>query len=171
MKSTTNNPPESAVRILKRATCSSLSGKSKLAYEVGVSDKKELQVRLISNSGGGCFNQTWVRLPAVEAAFDKVPAGESVTSDTLRSMFRGMSQNTGGFNFAVLKNIGYVVPSESKKRCYDRVEPTVFREEMAALIEGRTLPQTDAKAKKDAGKKAAPVKTPSASTKKQKRPS
>ncbi len=171
MKATTNNPPESTVRILKRATCPSLSGKSKLAYEVGVGDKKELQVRVISNSGGGCFNQDWVKLPAVEAAFDKVPPGEPVTSDTLRTMFRGMSQNTGGFAFAVLKHVGYVVPSVAKKRCYDRTEPTAFREEMAALIDGRTPPRTDAKAKKDAGKKAAPVKTPSASTKKQKRPS
>jgi len=44
MKSTTNNQPESTVRILKRATCNSLRGKSKLAYEVGLSDKKELQI-------------------------------------------------------------------------------------------------------------------------------
>jgi len=171
MKNQSAKDSESSVRILKRATCSSLSGKSKLAYEVGLSDKKELQVRVISNSGGGCFNQDWVKLPAVEAVFDKVPAGEPVTSDTLRSMFRGMSQNTGGFAFAVLKHVGYVVPSVAKKRCYDRVEPTAFREEMTALIEGRAPPQADAKAKKDAGKKAAPAKTTSVSTKKQKRPS
>ena len=171
MKSTTNNQPESTVRILKRATCPSLSGKSKLAYEVGLSDKKELQIRVTSNTGGGCFNQDWVKLPAVEAAFDKVPTGEAVTSDTLRSMFRGMSQNTGGFTFAVLKHVGYVVPSVAKKRCYDRVEPSAFREEMTALIEGRAPPQVDAKAKKDAGRKAAPAKSPSVSTKKQKRPS
>ena len=171
MKSTTNNQPESTVRILKRATCPSLSGKSKLAYEVGLSDKKELQVRVTSNTGGGCFNQDWVKLPAVEAVFDKVPAGEPVTSDTLRTMFRGMSQNTGGFTFAVLKHVGYVVPSVAKKRCYDRVEPTAFREEIAALIEGRVPPQVDAKLKKNVGKKAAPVKTPGVSTKSKKRPS
>ena len=157
---------EVSVRILKTAVCPSLSGKSKLTYEVSLGDKKDLQIRVPSNTGGGCFNQDWVKLQAVEAAFDKVPAGESVTSDTLRSMFRGMSQNTGGFNFAVLKNIGYVVPSESKKRCYDRVEPTAFREEMAALIEGRP---SDVKTKKNAGKKAAPVKTPSGPTKSKKR--
>ena len=165
MKAVTNNQPESTVRIVKRATCPSLSGKSKLAYEVGLDDKKELQIRVTSNTGGGCFNQNWVKLQAVEAAFDKVPAGEPVTSDTLRTMFRGMSQNTGGFTFAVLKHIGCVVPSVSKKRSYDRVMPTAFREEMAALIEGRP---TDVKAKKNAGKKAAPVKTPSVPTKKAK---
>lgn len=150
---------------MKTAVCPSLSGKSKLTYEVGLSDKKELQIRVTSNTGGGCFNQDWVKLTAVEAAFGKVPAGEPITSDTLRSMFRATSQNQSGFTFAVLKHVGYVVPSETKKRCYDRVDPTAFREEMAALIEGRP---TDVKAKKNAGKKAAPAQTPSGPTKKAK---
>ena len=160
---------EVSVRILKTRLCPSLSGKSKLTYEVGLGDKKELaDPRDLQHAAEVASTQDWVKLPAVEAAFDKVPAGEPVTSDTLRSMFRGMSQNTGGFTFAVLKHVGYVVPSASKKRCYDRMEPTAFREEMAALIEGRTPPQADAKSKKNAGKKAAPVKTPSGPTKKQK---
>lgn len=35
MKQSTQNIPSQSVRILKSATCPSLSGKSKLSYEVG----------------------------------------------------------------------------------------------------------------------------------------
>ena len=159
---------EVSVRILKTAVCPSLSGKSKLTYEIGCTSAKELQLRVVGNSNAGCWNSDWVSLKAIQAAFDKVPAGEPVTSDTLRKMFSGKSQNSGGFAFAVLKHVGYVVPSVTKKRAYDRLVPAAFKEEMAALIEGRVPPQVDAKSKKNAGKKAAPVKTPSGPTKKTK---
>jgi hypothetical protein len=153
---------------LVRVVDAGQSGKSQLTYEVGCTGDKELQLRVVGNSNAGCWNSGWVSLKAIQAAFDKVPAGEPVTSDTLRSMFTGKSTNSSGFYFAVLKHVGYVVPSTTKARCYDRTEPTAFREEMAALIEGRTPPKTDAKPKKDAGKKAALVKRPSGPTKRAK---
>jgi hypothetical protein len=158
----------SSVRILKRASCPSLSEKSHLGYEVGVNDRHDVQIHIASNSASGAFNTDWVSLRSIEAAFDKVPRGEPVTSDVLVPLFRGMSQNTPGFFFAILKHAGYVKLSETKKRCYDRVEPTAFKAEVQALMEGRTPTQTDTKPKKNAGKKAAPAKTPSASTKKTK---
>ena len=156
----------STVRVLKRASCPSVSGKSSLTYEVGVDEKsKELQLRVVSNSGRGCFSQEWVKVEAIRAHLDKAPKGETVTSYVLAPLFRGVSQNTSGFVWAVLVHAGFVVPSTQKKRTYDRVEPTAFRDEMTALIEGRPV---DAKARKNAGKKAAPVKAPSGATKKTK---
>ena len=44
MKQATENT-DSSIRILKTATCPSLSGKSKLTYEVGYDDKEESSSR------------------------------------------------------------------------------------------------------------------------------
>ena len=71
----------STVRILKRAPCASVSGKSSLAYEVGLDEKtKDVQLRVVSNSGRGCFSQQWVKVDAIRAHLDKAPKGETVTS-------------------------------------------------------------------------------------------
>jgi hypothetical protein len=157
----------STVRILKRATCPSVSGKSTLVFEVGLDEQsKALRLRVVSNSGGGRFSPEWVAVDAIRAYLDKAPKAETVTSHVLAPLFRGVSQNTAGFVWAVLVHAGFVVPSATKKRCYDRVEPNAFKEEVQALIEGKVPTQSDAKPKKNAGKKAAPAKTPSASTKK-----
>ena len=91
-----------------------------------------------------------------------------MTAASFMSLFRNMSTNTPFFIFAALEHEGLVVKSKSKKRCYDRVDSTDFREAMQPLIEGRAPSQSDAKPKKNAGKKAAPVKTPSGPTKKAK---
>lgn len=156
----------STVRILKRSACPSVSGKSSLVYEVGLDERtKELQLRVVANSGGGCFNQDWVKLKDITAALDKAPKGESVTSYVLESMFRGVSQNTAGFVWAVLVHAGFVVPSKEKKRAYDRVDPKEFMDEIRALADGKA---PDAKAKKAKAPPAVHTETPSASTKKKK---
>lgn len=157
---------EPTVRILKTATCPSLSGKSKLTYQVGHDDKAGIQFRVTENSAAGAFNQDWFPLKAIEAALDKTAKGEPVTAANFMSLFRGMSTNTQFFVFAVLKHEGLVVPSKTNKRSYDRVDSADFRAAMQSLIEGKTPPQTDVKAKKNAGKKTATAKTPSASKKK-----
>jgi hypothetical protein len=156
----------STIRILKRASAPSLSAKSKLLYEVGLTDKNELQLRVVANSGGGTWNGEWHTLKAVQAALDKAPKGEPITADVLTPLFRGTSQNSAFFFLAVLKHAGYVVPSESKKRCYDRADPKAFLEEIHALIDGK--PATDAKTKKSKAKPEVTAEKPSASSKKKK---
>jgi hypothetical protein len=117
-----NKAPENidlSTRILKKATCPSLSGKSKLTYEVGFSDKAGVQFRVTGNSAAGAFNPDWFSLRAIEAALDKAPKGEPVTAVNFMSLFRNMSCNTPFFIFAALKHEGLVVPSKTKKSCYD----------------------------------------------------
>ena len=48
------------VRVLKSGTCPSLSGKSKLGYEVGCGLTSDLYVRVCKNSGTGFFSKDWV---------------------------------------------------------------------------------------------------------------
>jgi len=151
---------EPDVRVLKTATCPSLSGKSKLTYQVGHDDKAGIQFRVTENSAAGAFNQDWFPLKAIEAALDKAPKGEPVTAANFMSLFRNMSTNTQFFVFAVLKHEGLVVKTNT--RSYDRVDSADFRAALQPLIEGQSVE----KAKKNAGKKTATANTPSASTKK-----
>ena len=155
------------VRILKRAPCASVSGKSSLVYEVGLDEKtKDLQLRVVSNSGRGCFSQQWVKVDAIRAHLDKAPKGETVTSYVLAPLFRGLSQNTAGFVWAALVHAGFVTPSKEKKRAYDRADPTPFMQEVKALAEGKK--PADAKSKKAKAPVEAHTESPSASTKKKK---
>ena len=94
-----------------------------------------------------------------------MPAGEPVTAASFMSLFRDMSTNTPFFIFAALEHDGLVVPSQD--------EEALLRPCGHGGLPGRDAGADrreaagDAKPKKNAGKKAAPVKTPSVSTKKQ----
>jgi hypothetical protein len=153
------------VRILKRAPCTSVSGKSSLVYEVGLDERtKDLQLRVVSNSGRGCFSQQWVKVDAIRAHLEKAPKGEAVTSFVLAPLFRGVSQNTAGFVWAVLLDVGLVTPSKEKKRAYDRADSKPFLEEIRSLVDGKK--PVDGAAKKAKTSAAAKVESPSAATKK-----
>jgi hypothetical protein len=159
---------ESAVRVLKSATCPSLSGKSKLTYEVGCAASKELVLRIVANSGAGAFCQDWVELRAIRTALDRAPRNETITSDLLVPMFRERSANMPGFLWSLLLHEGLLRRSEKEKRRYERVEPEVFDAKVKALMEGKGA-GGDAKATKAKGNRVAPEKTPSAATKRKRR--
>ena len=160
-----------SVRILKTATCPSLSGKSTLKYQIGYEEKAGIQFQIIDNSAAGAFNQEWFSLKAIEASLDKAPKGEPVTASNFMSLFRHMSANTPFFIFAALKQEGLFKPSKEHKRCYDRVDTADFLAEMQPLIEGKVPPQGMKKAKRNADTKVVAVKRPSVSTKSGKAPS
>ena len=159
---------ESTVRILKTATCPSLSGKSKLTYQIGHSEKTGIQFQIADNSAAGAFNSDWFSLKSIEAALDKVPKGEPVTACNFMSLFRKMSSNTPFFVFAAMLHEGLFKPSKEHKRCYDRADTTDFLAAMQTLIEGRLPAQIDVKGKKNAGKKSDTAKSPTTSSKKAK---
>lgn len=162
--------PEPEIRVLKSATCPSLSGKSTLQFSLGRTESNELQLRIVGNSGKGSFRQDWVDVGAIRAALDKAPRDETVTSDCLRPIFKKkVSANMPSFVFAVLLHEGLVKHSVREKRRYERVEPEVFDATVKALMEGRdTSAKTNEKGSKAKGKEVASKKTPGASTKKNK---
>jgi len=140
------------VRILKRSTVPSISRRSRLLWEVGIDEKQNLQIRVVSNSGGGCFNSEFIDLKAIEAALAKVPEDEPVTSSVLAPIFRGFSENNLHFTWAFLLDAGYLAPAGTGKRSYTKTEPKAFKDEIRALIEGKTVP--GAKEKKAQGRVA-----------------
>jgi hypothetical protein len=131
----TPTTPESAMRILKTATCPSLSGKSKLTYQIRCVGKSDIQVRISANSGHGMFSDDWVALSDIQEVLDKVPSGKPVTSFVLNALFRDKSANTPGFLFAALKQEGLVERSKDKQRSYERGDLKGFMASVKALNE------------------------------------
>ncbi|MDP1927575.1 MAG: hypothetical protein Q8K62_03590 [Thiobacillus sp.] len=139
MTSATTVNPESAisstaVRILKVATCPSLSGKSTLTYHIGCTAKSEIQFSVYANTNAGFFSQEWIALSAIQKLFDTSPSGTPITAFILYPLFQGKSLNTPYFLFAALLSEGLVRPSEIVKRCYDRTDPKAFMAEVKPLI-------------------------------------
>jgi hypothetical protein len=106
----------SEIRIVKTKTCSSLSGKSKLTYNIGTDPGGAVHLRVQANSGGGFFSQEWIALDAIDKALADVPDG--VTAFHLVPLFKGYSINSPGFLLAVLKQENLLIPMEGKPRRY-----------------------------------------------------
>lgn len=132
-------------RVLKSGTCPSLSGKSKLTYEIACSPDNALHVRIAKNSGNGFFSEDWVPWERVQAVLDK-NANKPIVSHTLSPLFKGLSVNNAGFLLAALKHEGLVVDHAEIARCYERVDPAQFFREMKALL-SETKPAERAKPK------------------------
>jgi hypothetical protein len=174
MKSETTNPEpaitKAPCRVLKIASCPSLSGKSTLTYHIGCevtsegicTAESDPRFRVVDNSNIGFFSQEWVPLSVIQGEFDKVPAGQTITSFLLHALFRGKSVNTPAFLFAVLKNEGLVQPAKDKQRHYERMDPKEFLSAVEALIASKVELKWDEPAKSGAkstkpGAKAAKV--------------
>ncbi len=171
MKSAPVSNTESAIRILKIASCPSLSEASSLKYHIGCTAKSEIQVRIYANTGNGFFNNDWVAFSAIQQALDKLPTNKPVNSFALSAIFRGRSANSPSFLLAALKHAGLVQPSKDKRRNYERMDPRAFVSEVKALMASKVeLKETD-KPQKTVDKKlpqTLPKKTPNKSTSKKK---
>ena len=118
-------------RVLKTATCPSLSGKTTLTYEIGANGA-EILARVTRSSGSGTFSKDWVALSRIHAALEKNGA-KPITLATLGPLFRGLSANTAGFLLAVLKHEGLVRAREDQARAYERLDGKAFFAEVAKL--------------------------------------
>ncbi len=123
------------IRVLKIATCSSISGRSTLTYHLGVSPDSDIRLRVFANSGGGFFSREWIPLKAMQQIMEKRTAANPVVSSSFGTLFAGKSVNTTGFILAVLKHLGLVKSIKEKPRCYEAADPGAFMGEMKALID------------------------------------
>ena len=132
-----------AIRVLKIASCPSISGRSTLTYHLGVSSDSDIKLRVFANSGGGFFSREWISLKAIQQIMEKRNAANPVVSSSFGTLFAGKSANTTGFILAVLKHLGLVKPIKEKPRCYEAADPGVFMGEMKALIDSSVDLNTD----------------------------
>jgi len=129
-KETTN--PDPPIRIIKTATCQSISGKSTLTYNIGCTPKANISICILSNTGGGYFSNEWVSLSVIQHALEK--GNKQITSMILQPLFRGKSANTPAFLLAVLKHEGLVLPSKDTRRFHEYVGSDKFVDEVKKLI-------------------------------------
>jgi hypothetical protein len=138
MKNPTIKIEKSLVRILKIATCPSLSDRSTLTYHIGCQGESanniEILFRLYSNSSPGFFNKEWVSSNAIQKMFEKYTPTTPITSSSLNGIFQGKSVNTSGFLLAILKAEGLIVTMKDKRRYYQRVESDAFVTEIKNLM-------------------------------------
>ena len=129
---------ETPARILKIATCSTLSGRSELTYHLGCTADGEIQFRIVSNSGNGQFNSDWVSMATIEKLLTQHPVDKPMTSRTMQPLFRGKSSNSPAFLFAVLKAEGLVTASKKKDGGYLLGDIDAFKKEASDLIAADT---------------------------------
>ena len=56
------------IRIIKITSCPSSSGKTTLTYHIGCTTDKDIQFRVVANTGGGLFSPEWISLLAIQPA-------------------------------------------------------------------------------------------------------
>jgi len=132
------------IRVLKTATCPSLSGKSTLTYQISCSTDKAVYLFITGNSGGGLFSKKPVALSEITPLLN----ADQITSGTLRPAFKGSSANTAGFILAVLLHEGIIKLISGTPRKYQLEDLTGFNTRIQALIDTDTPPADQRKPSK-----------------------
>ena len=145
---------ESDIRILKVATCPSLSGKSTLTYQIACNAESDIQFRVIANTGGGFFSKEWITLDTILEAFNERKGDKPVVSLLLYPLFQGKSLNTPAFLLAVLKQEGLVIPLDENPKHYEQLPSDTFMAEIEKLSQS-TLDLKVNSSKKTTSKKSA----------------
>jgi len=122
------------MRILKKGSCPSLSGKSTLIYHIGQKEK-EVYLCLVENSKPGVLSKEWISLQQMEQMLASEEHSFTSRSSSLNTLYKGNSINSVGFMLAVLLREGLVDYNEGKKRSYCRCDPSGFNVAIQELIE------------------------------------
>jgi len=113
----TNSKPQPSIRIIKKATCPSISPNSNatLSYYVGYNDDNDdILFRVTGNTGGGYMNTTWWSLTEVLDVLARVPDDSHFKSTLFSPIFRGRSANSMGFAVAVMRQEKLLAPVSGK---------------------------------------------------------
>ena len=141
----TISDPTGSIRILKKANCPTLSGKSTLTYHIGRNAESDIYLRIHSNDGAGFFSQEWVGWQDIQQALEKVPKTNPITSIVLYSLFKGKSVNTPAFLLAVLKHEGLLRSMKGKKRSHELVDADAFLDKVKKLMASTAKPKQPAR--------------------------
>jgi len=158
MKKSKDNPD---MKILKTATCPTLTGKSTLTYQIGLSPESVVHLRISKNSGGGFFSNEWIALDDILSTLKKLRKDTPITAYFLSGLFKGKSVNTPSFLLSVLKHLKVVRALPKNKRHHELLDPLPFLDQVTQLMEtgaktgGTTRKAAGAATKKTATKKAA----------------
>jgi hypothetical protein len=149
MSKSENNPN---MRVLKTATCKTLSGKSTLTYQIGCSPDSNIHLRITKNDGGGFFSDEWVPYDDIQAVLKERSKDSPIMSHFISPLLQGKSSNTSGFIMAALSHLKLLKPLPKKKRLHELLDPGPFLDTVEKLMSSDV--KTKSTAKKTVRKKA-----------------
>jgi hypothetical protein len=149
------------IKVIATKQCPSLSGKSTLTYKLGRDDAGTLYLRLHEGTGGGFFNDEWIKAEDLAAALQAHQGDDGMSSMVLAHLFRGRSANTQAFFAAVLRNEGALLPYKRGSRLHKVGDLNAFLQQSAGKTTARKAP---AQRKPRAKAKTAPARKTKAST-------
>ena len=88
-------PDDYSMKVLATGTCDTLSGSSRLTYDIGKAPEGGIHLRISKNSGGGFFSDEWVAFEAILQALKKRPEGKPITSILLSPIPGKSGQHPG----------------------------------------------------------------------------
>lgn len=148
-----SDQPASEHRILKIATCQSLSGRTSLTYHVSCTQQRDVCFRIWETSGKGMYSKEWVCASVIQKTLN---SGATISAPMLLPLFTVCrSVNTAGFLLAALRNEGLVAHDPELAHKYVRVQSNSFIAEMTALMDAGTSldPEADTPAVEKVGKR------------------
>jgi hypothetical protein len=142
MSKSEDNPD---MRVLKTATCKTLSGKSTLTYQIGCNPDAEIHLRITKNSGGGFFSDEWVKYEDIQAVLKDRSKDSPIMSHFISPLLKGKSSNTSGFIMAALSHLKLIRPLPKKKRLHELLDPGPFLDTVEKLMSSDVKPKATAK--------------------------
>jgi hypothetical protein len=156
MKKPEDNPD---MKVLKTATCKTITGKSTLTYQIGALPDSTVHIRISNNSGSGFFNDEWISIKDIQKALADGPEGQPLTSFMLQSLLSGRSANTPAFIMAALTHERLLRVLKGKKRGHEFLDPEGFDAKMDKLVSAKAKPKgTTSSTRKKAVTRKAPSK-------------
>ena len=129
---------EDNMRVLKTATCKSVTGKSTLTYQLGQALNHTVHIRITKNSSSGQFSSEWVKIDDIQRALAGGREGEPLTSFMLQNLFKGKSVNTPAFIMAALTKEQLLCTLKGKKRGHEWDDRDGFELKLEKLTSGKT---------------------------------
>jgi hypothetical protein len=152
------------MRVLKTATCKTITGKSTLTYQIGVTPDSVVHLRISKNTGAGFFSDEWISVDDIHRTLEKRPEGSPVLSHFITPLLKGKSVNTSAFILAALSHLRLVTPVKGKKRHHELLNPEDFTASVRKLSSSSA--PTKRPTKKTATRKAVVKKRATAKRKK-----
>ena len=141
--SKTVDPLSESMKVLKSATCDTLSERSKVTYQIGVTPESVIHLRISNNSGKGCYSNEWLAFSEIHDALKMLPKDTPISSYYLAHIFKGKSVNTPSFLLAALKHLKLVRALPNNKRHHELLDPRPFLEQVEKLTaSGQAKPKT-----------------------------
>jgi hypothetical protein len=136
---------KSDMKVLKTATCKTLSGKSTLTYQIGCTPDAEIHLRITKNSGGGFFSDEWIAIEDIQAVLKERSKDSPIISHFISPLLKGKSSNTSGFIMAALSHLKLIRPLPKKKRLHELLDPGPFLDTVEKLMSSDVKPKATVK--------------------------